>query len=247
LLIHFKQKGSLESQRGWENQMNRSAFAYFGINHDLTTNGFHRAFHNIHTHATSGNIGDFVRTVESIGGQVMVDTEIGKGTSIHLVLPSSLALKAALLFEVDQQTYAIALSYIDSVGYFRKQDLHKVSNGWMVDFKGESILVVFLSEMLSLSMHGNLEAERFTFEHIIALSEEDEISLVVASHSGRKLGIVVDKLVRQKEIIEKKLPRPLDRIKMLSGSTILGSGEVCPVLDVAAVMDMLFHRKTQSS
>ena len=51
----------------------------------------------------------------------------------------------------------------------------------------------------------------------------------------------------QKEIIEKQLPKPLDNSRLLSGTTILGSGNVCPVLDVASIMDVLFQSTTKKA
>jgi len=186
------------------------------------------------------------RAVESIGGQVMVDTDLGQGTSIHLVLPSSLALKGSLLFEVATQEYAIPLTYIESVEYFKKKDIHKISNGFMVDYKDQTVSVAFLKDFLDLAdlsdVHNQGELNRSFNES----DDEEQLSVILTTHSGRMLGLVVDKLLRQKEIIEKNLPKPLNTSKLLSGSTILGTGNVCPVIDVAAIMDMFYKSATQS-
>ena len=186
------------------------------------------------------------KAVESIGGQVLVDTELGQGTSIHLLLPSSLALKGALLFEVENQDYAIPLTYIDSVTYLKKEELHQVADSLMIDYNDQSIPLIFLKSLLQVRNLSDISQRFLAHDNLKDISDSEQLNVIVTTHSGRLLGIVVDRLNRQKEIIEKKLPKPLDNSKLLSGSTILGSGNVCPVLDVASMMDILFQSATKS-
>ncbi len=181
------------------------------------------------------------RSVESIGGQVLIDTKVGEGTSIHLVLPSSLALKGALLFEVGEQEYAIPLTYIDSVNYYTKDDIHNLSNNLMVNYNDTSVSLIFLKDLLGITDFNELGESSYFKEQMKNIESDQQLNVIMAKHSGRKIGLVVDKLLRQKEIIEKKLPKPLDTSKLLSGSTILGSGSVCPVVDVASIMDSFFQ------
>lgn len=186
------------------------------------------------------------KAVESIGGQVLVDTELGLGTSIHLVLPSSLALKGALLFEVANQEYAIPLAYIDSVAYLKKDEIHQVGDSLMVDYQEHSLPVIFLKGLLDTADANSIDQMEIGQNYFEKIGSEDQLNVIVTAHSGRLLGLVVDKLQRQKEIIEKKLPKPLDSSRLLSGTTILGSGNVCPVLDVASIMDILFQSSTKT-
>lgn len=186
------------------------------------------------------------RSVEGIGGQVLIDTELGKGTSFHLVLPSSLALKGSLLFEVSGQEYAIPLTYIESVNYFKKEEIHNISNSLMVNYNDQSVSLIFLEYLFKVKDVDSLTSSRLFNERLKNLSDEDEINVIMSKHSGRRIGLVVDKLLRQKEIIEKKLPKPLDNSKLLSGSTILGSGNVCPVVDVASIMDFFYKTSTKA-
>lgn len=186
------------------------------------------------------------KAVESIGGQVLVDTELGMGTSIHLILPSSLALKGALLFEVDSQEYAIPLAYIDSVAYLKKEEIHQVGDSLMVDYQERSLPIIFLEGLLDIPSTTHIDQMEIGQNFMEKIEDQSQINVIVTTHSGRFLGLVVDKLQRQKEIIEKKLPKPLDSSKLLSGTTILGSGNVCPVLDVASIMDILFQSTTKT-
>ncbi len=184
------------------------------------------------------------RAVESIGGQVTIDTQLGKGTTISLLVPSSLALKGALLFEVDHQEYAIALSYMEAVVSIKKKDIYKLSGGLMARFKEEAISIVFLKDILELE-NLSIVANQGTLHQTYDELEDDEavFDLIIVSYADRMTGIVVDKLLLQKEIIEKSLAKPLNKIKLLSGITILGNGNVCPVVDVAVISDML-HKQT---
>jgi len=186
------------------------------------------------------------KSVEDIGGQVLIDTAIGEGTSFHLVLPSSLALKGSLLFEVNSQEYAIPLTYIDSVNYYKKEDVHHISNGLMVNYNDQSVALIFLEYLFKVKDIESLTGLRSFNEKLKNLKTEEQINVIMAKHSGRRIGLVVDKLLRQKEIIEKKLPKPLNSSKLLSGSTILGSGNVCPVVDVAAIMDFFYKSSVKA-
>ncbi|MEM6643128.1 MAG: chemotaxis protein CheA [Bacteroidota bacterium] len=186
------------------------------------------------------------RSVESIGGQVLIDTELGKGTSIHLVLPSSLALKGALLFMVADQEYAIPLTYIDSVNYIQKSAIHNVSNSLVVNHNDTSVSLVFLKDLFDVHSVSEITSTKTFESQMESFGDSEVLNVIMAKHSGRKIGLVVDKLLRQKEIIEKKLPRPLNSSRLLSGSTILGSGIVCPVLDVASIMDGFFKSALKS-
>ena len=64
--------------------------------------------------------------------------------------------------------------------------------------------------------------------------------MIILSYLGKLIGIAVDKVLQQKEIIEKSMTKPLDKTKLLSGTTILGNGKVCLVIDVSSVTDLLF-------
>lgn len=180
------------------------------------------------------------KTVESIGGQVIIESEIGLGTKINLILPSSLALKGALLFELKSIQYAIPLTYIESVIYLQKEEIHQISNSLMINNNDQSISIAFLYDLLASNQAGMHEMEAHQ-ESLSKIEKGTQLSVIITNHSGRKLALIVDKLVRQKEIIEKKLAKPLSDSKLLSGTTILGDGNVCPVIDVSACMDALYN------
>ncbi|MDW3191349.1 MAG: chemotaxis protein CheA [Cytophagales bacterium] len=180
------------------------------------------------------------KAVESVGGQVIIDTEINKGTTIKLLLPSSLALKGALLFELSEQTYAIALSYTEAVLSLKKGDIHKLGNTLMTKYQEETIPILFLKDLIGLTKLSDVTDGGVLHHSFKETADDQQFDMIVVSFAGKLTGIVVDRLLYQKEIIEKPLAKPLDKTKLLSGTTILGNGQVCPVIDIAAMTEILF-------
>ena len=184
------------------------------------------------------------RATESIGGKIEVKTTIGGGSTIALHLPSSMAVKGALLFELQKQEFAVALTYTEAVISLTKKDIHKISNGLMANYLGRTISVIFLKDlfekdnMLDFTKEG---AFQNTFDSITDLDKK--LDVLVVSYANKYCGIVVDKLLQQKEIVEKTLSRPLDNLEMISGATILGNGNVCLVLDIANIINTIFKEK----
>ena len=184
------------------------------------------------------------RATESIGGNIKVETEIGKGSTITLLLPSSMAVKGALLFELNKQEYAVALSYTEAVVSFRKSDIHKISNGLMATYLGKTISVIFLNDLYEIGGLSELaEDEGRLHKTFDSIEEDKKLDVLVASYANKYVGFVVDKLLQQKEIVEKTLAPPIDKMDMISGATILGNGNVCLVLDIANIINTLFKEK----
>ena len=94
-----------------------------------------------------------------------------------------------------------------------------------------------LNQLSDLSLSSNLHS---TFDQI---DTNEKLDVLVVSHGNKYVGIVVDKLLQQKEIVEKTLSKPIDNIELISGATILGNGNVCLVLDIARVINILFKDK----
>jgi two-component system chemotaxis sensor kinase CheA len=180
------------------------------------------------------------KTLESIGGTIRVASVEGKGTVIQLTLPSSMAVKSSLLFELNQEVYAIPLAYTESVISLYKTDIHKAGGGLVATHLGKNIAVVFLKDVFDQQVeksgyHANVLQSAFDKIH-----PEEKLKIVVVTFNNRTVGLVVDKLLQQKEIVEKPLMKPVDKIKFISGVTILGSGNVCLVLNVPHILHFIF-------
>jgi two-component system chemotaxis sensor kinase CheA len=183
------------------------------------------------------------KATESIGGKIDVKTKLRKGTVISLTLPSSMAVKGALLFILNKQEYAVALAYTEAVVSIKKQDLHIVGSGLITKYLEKSISVIFLQDLFALKSFDELYNENIFHQAYSKWEENTKLELLIVSYNNKYFGLVVDKLLQQKEIVEKTLSKPIDTLELFSGATILGNGNICLVLDIAAIANACFKEK----
>ncbi|MBC6699613.1 chemotaxis protein CheA [Hymenobacter puniceus] len=173
--------------------------------------------------------------IDSLGGQLRVDSVLGKGTTFTLVLPTSIAVKGALLFQLDNRNYAIPLMHTDSVVSLMPEVLNVVGGVLMAQVQGENIPVVSLRRLLHASDGPLPMASRTEL-----VGRQD---IIIIAYNNRKLGLIVDRFLRQQNIVIKPMSKPLDTIELFGGVTLLGSGQVCLVLDVPALTRLFLARR----
>jgi two-component system, chemotaxis family, sensor kinase CheA len=184
---------------------------------------------------------DVVRkTLDSIGGTINLVSNEGQGTVIQLTLPASMAVKSCLLFELKKEVYAIPLAYTESVISLYKPDIHKAGGGLVASHLGKNIAVVFLRDVFDQQVEKSGYTTNVLHANFDKIHPEEKLEIVVVNFNNRVVGFVVDRLLQQKEIVEKPLMRPVDKIKFISGVTILGSGNVCVVLNVPHILQFIF-------
>jgi two-component system chemotaxis sensor kinase CheA len=190
------------------------------------------------------------KTLDSIGGIVRLVSTEGAGTVIQLTLPASMAVKSSLLFELSNEIYAIPLAYTESVISLSRKSIHKAGGGLVATHLGKNIAIVFLSDVFEQDIDRGGYFSNVLQTSLDKIDPETRLDIVVVSFNNRTVGFVVDKLLQQKEIVEKPLTKPVDRIKYISGYTILGSGNVCLVLNVPFILGFIFslsaHRTAKS-
>lgn len=166
---------------------------------------------------------DVVRTtIEALGGVIDVQTKKDKGSIFKIKLPLTLAIIQALLVNIQEEIYAIPLASIDSTLNINKSDIQTIQNKETIVIRGEIIPIVRLDQALNVAR--------------VNEKESDEIYVVIVHVGDKKCGVMVDKLIGQQEIVIKTLGKLLSGIKIISGATVLGNGQIALILDVATLM-----------
>lgn len=178
------------------------------------------------------------RAVEAVGGTIRVTTEAGQGTIVHLRVPASMAVKGTLLCQLDQTEYAIPLIYTEAVLSIYATEFNELGGRLVTRYLGDPVPVIFLKDLFSQEKDQTDRRSFYTSFH--RLHPEKKIDLVVVECHGRRVALVVDKLLQQKEIVEKPLAKPVAEVSYISGVTILGSGRVCLVLNVVSITNQFF-------
>lgn len=184
--------------------------------------------------------------LDKVGGNIKAESEEGKGTKISLRLPSSMAVKATLLFELLDDNFAIPLAYTESVVSIYKSEIHKVGNDLLVSHLDKTINVIFLRDLFE-QMNEKSDSSLISHKTFKELHDEAKLDIIVVSYNNKTLGLVVDRLLQRKEIIEKPLKKPIDKVRFISGVTIMGNGNVCPVINVPFISAYLFSNKVKTT
>ena len=163
---------------------------------------------------------DVVKTkISSLGGTVDVVSEEGKGSSFIIKLPLTLQIIQALLVKVGEETLAISLGFIDRVIDYKKENIKKTNGEEVIIYRDNIIPLVRLNERLKIDS-----------------IETNKKFIIIVKVGEKTVGLLVDSLVGQQEIVIKPLGRTLKSLKEYIGATILGNGLVTLILDVASLI-----------
>lgn len=158
--------------------------------------------------------------IEALGGDVEVKSELGKGSTFTIRLPLTLAIIQALMVQVRDETYAIALASIMNIENIAVSDIKYVQAKEVIYLRGLVIPLVHLDEVLDCKPRED---------------KPDNLIVVIVKKGENYAGLVVDSLIGQQEIVIKSLGKVMDNNKMISGATILGDGDVAMILDSNAM------------
>ena len=155
--------------------------------------------------------------IEQLGGDVEVQTVLGEGTTFTVRLPLTLAIIQALMVEIRDEKYAIALGSISNIESIPVNEIKYVEAKEVIHLRGNVIPIIRLDKILDIN-DGQEDPENLT---VVIVKKGDSLA-----------GLVVDNLMGQQEIVIKSLGKYIDNNKIISGATILGDGEVALILDV---------------
>ena len=167
---------------------------------------------------------DVVKTnIEKLNGIIDIESELEKGTVMKLKIPLTLAIIQALLVGVQEEYYAIPLASVLETVRINKDEIYTVENRSVMRLRDEVLSLVHIADI-------------FEVERVFDSSEHAYV--VVLGLAETKIGLIVDTLVGQEEIVIKSMGEYLHGMDGIAGATIRGDGGVTLIVDVAAIMQM---------
>jgi two-component system chemotaxis sensor kinase CheA len=168
---------------------------------------------------------DVVRTnVEKLKGNIKVESFPGEGCEFRLQMSTSLGTTEALLLEVNQTTYAMPVDMVDSMKLISRQEIFEMKGTQAIKIDQQPISVVWLADLLNLAIKAP-DSPKGLERH------QGSISCIILRSGKDKLGVLVDAVLDQQDIVLKPQSTLLKRVRNVAGATILGNGEVCMVLN----------------
>ena len=169
---------------------------------------------------------DVVKTkIGSLGGSVELNSVFGEGTEITLTLPLTIAITQSLMVKVSEETYAIPITNVVRDMVVKKEHIKTIKGEEVVLARGEVLPIVKLNTIFGNNGNGN------------GNTPEDDIIVVIVEANGSHVGLVVDQLIGQQEVIIKNFDnRFLKQVKGFAGATILGDGNVALIIDVGTIL-----------
>ncbi|MHB9072281.1 MAG: hybrid sensor histidine kinase/response regulator [Desulfobaccales bacterium] len=156
--------------------------------------------------------------VEKLGGSYAVETAPGTGTTFRMVLPISMATLRGTLVRLGPRLFVVPTRNVEQVRRVHRIDIRTVENRETIELNGRALALVRLAEVLELPAESGAG---------------DSVPVVVLTAAEKRLAFGVDEVLNEQEVLEKPLGGQLSRVRNISGITILGTGELAPILNVA--------------
>ncbi len=217
MLRHKAIEKGLISEREADSMSNKEAF---GI---IFKPGFSTAA--AITNVSGRGVGmDVVKTnIEKLNGIIDIESEKGVGTTQKLKIPLTLAITQALLVAVQEEYYAIPLSSVIETVRVSQDEIYTVDGKSVLRLRDEVLPIVHLADIFKVNF---------------VLESTNEVYVVVIGLAEQKMGVIVDYLVGQEEVVIKSLGYYLKGTEGIAGATVRGDGKITMIVDVAAMMDM---------
>jgi two-component system chemotaxis sensor kinase CheA len=163
-------------------------------------------------------------TVDSLGGSVTVSSVRGRGSRFVIKLPLTMAIVRAMLFESHQRRFALPLDSIREITRLRAGEAKTIDGHEVMRLRDRVLPLVRVDEALGLQSAGQRDREARFFVFVVDLGD------------GREVGIAVERLHGEQELVLKTVDDQLSQSEVVAGASILGDGEVVLILDANAVV-----------
>lgn len=161
---------------------------------------------------------------EKLGGRVSVESSPRAGTTIRIVLPVALATFRGILVEAAERLFVVPTAQVERVARFTSHDVQTVEGRETLSLNGRAVALVRLSEVLELpsaTRNGD---------------QPKSAPAVVLGVGDQRVAFAVDAVLDEQEVLVKRLDKPLSRVRNIAGATVLGSGRIAPILNVADLL-----------
>jgi len=165
-----------------------------------------------------------VRTaVEKINGNILLESEVSKGTRLRISLPLSMAVTKVMIVESDQQTFGVPMDHVVETVRVARRNIQSIKRRQTTVLRGRIVPLKALNTLLGIISEPIANAD-------------DELAVLVVRVGGEAVGLVVDNFRETVDIIQKPLNGVLSGLAAYSGSALMGDGSVLMVLNVKEIV-----------
>ncbi|MDX1285066.1 MAG: response regulator, partial [Draconibacterium sp.] len=157
------------------------------------------------------------QNVEKLGGKIAIKSKKGKGSTFSISVPTSIARSQGLLVKVNKRKYIVPISNIQETLRFNVSNIKMVENQETIQYMGRTLPIVKLGNILGISHSED--------------NKNDFITIVVIESLNQQIGIIIDEIENEQEVLFKPFNYPIKKLKNVAGVSLLGTGEICPILN----------------
>jgi len=161
---------------------------------------------------------------ERVGGTVSLETKPGRGTTFRLMLPLTLARFRGIFVRVGESLFVLPTRHVQRVVRLSRDEIKSAENRETIQIDGRAVSAVRLADVLELAQRSD-DAD-----------PKRKVPVLVVGWAGEQIGFLVDEILDEQEVLVKSLGKQLPRVRNVAGATVVGTGKVLPVLEVADLM-----------
>jgi two-component system chemotaxis sensor kinase CheA len=160
---------------------------------------------------------------EKLGGRVGIESRRGLGTTIRMTVPLTLATFRGVLIDCAQRLFIIPTVQVERVARFTTQEVQTVEGRRTLALNGRAVALVDLAEVLRLPVSRTA-------------TRADTVPVIILGAGEQRVAFAVDAVRDEREVLVKRFSKPLSRVRNIAGATVLGSGEIAPILNVTDLL-----------
>jgi two-component system chemotaxis sensor kinase CheA len=175
---------------------------------------------------------DIVKSkIDDLNGTVDIDSVPGRGTTIAIKLPLTLAILPSLMVEIRGDVFAVPMETVIEIVSVARNQVNSVQGRQMACVRGRVVSLLRLGDLLSFHGAGP-----------DAAAQPPETTLVIVGEAGQEVGLAVDRVLGEEEVVIKSIAENFANVLGIAGASILGDGRVSLILDVPALVEIVFKK-----